>query len=155
MKNCLNKLFGCLLSIFVVTPVCAASSNQLLVGKWQCNTSFTDMYEVNVTSLHTFKKGGSFSSSADVELAMPKSAISVGYHLVAKGDWQVKNGVLIFQGRMTSVENTLHPEWDQMLNLKQLIPDTLKGKATIKHLDNTSLVLNDSHTGRNYSCMKI
>lgn len=139
----------------MATQVYAAPDPQLLIGKWECDTKFVDMYEVNLTSQHDFSTHGGLASSGDVVLAMPESTIAVGYHLLASGNWSVKGDELTVQSKVTSIKNTLYPEWDKMLNLKQLIPENLKGTATIKHLDATSLVINDRHTGRDYTCSKI
>ncbi len=155
MQKTRTILSICVFSVFTATQASAAPNPQLLVGKWECNTKYVEMYEVNLTSQHDFSADGSLTSSADVILAMPESSISVGYHLLANGNWGVKGDELTVQGKVTSIKNTLYPEWDKMLNLKQLIPENLKGTATIKHLDATSLVVSDRHTGRDYTCSKI
>jgi hypothetical protein len=154
MKNLRNRLLIGLASSFVIGQASAASDRQLLVGQWTCEASFVDLYEVHLTSHHHFSKDGSLTSDGDVVLAMPKSTISVGYHLTATGQWSINGKSLTLKGKVTSVENTMHPEWDKMLNLQQLIPESLHGTATIKHLDATSLVVNDHHTGKDYTCVK-
>lgn len=155
MQKTRTILSICVFSVFTATQAYAAPDPQLLIGKWECDTKFVDMYEVNLTSQHNFSTNGGLTSSADVVLAMPESTIAVGYHLLANGSWSVKGDELTVQGKVTSIKNTMYPEWDKMLNLKQLIPENLNGTATIKHLDATSLVVNDRHTGRDYTCSKI
>ncbi|MDC0610786.1 hypothetical protein OAP63_08625 [Vibrio sp.] len=155
MRSLFSPLALSLVSTVFVAPVMAKVDTNLLAGKWQCNSNFVDLYETNIKSVHELSKNGRLNSSGDVILAMPQSTISVGYHLEAKGVWSVKEDQLTVRGEVTSVKNTMHPEWDKMLGLKQLLPETLKGTATITHLDASSMTLDDTRTGREYVCHRM
>jgi len=152
-----TKIVGILFfvgSIVFSTAVFANVNSNLILGRWTCNVQFTDVYDIKITSEHQFAHHGHLQSSADVVLSMPKSTISVGYHLSAEGNWQIKNNDLTVKGKVTSIKNTLNPEWDTMLGLQHIIPDTLKGRVKIVHLDAHSLILDDPRVKRNYSCSK-
>lgn len=127
-----------------------------LYGNWNCNHVVDEpktKMKVKVDYNVNFARAGKASGFGTLAFNVPNFS-EVQYTLADNSSWKVTGNQLVLSSTDVRVIKVSHPEFEQLLNLKQFIPKQINESVTILKLSQTSVDVRSEVDGKTYTCTK-
>ena len=154
-------LFVSLLSVTFSISVFAENTSGINItnihGLWHCQgASFNAKTNMSIKGNYNvlFMANGTSTGNGNLFLSvlgMPE----IEYRLVDEAKWAIKSDQLFFSSSNFSLKNISNPEFEQMVNINELIPKKINDSVKILKLTQTELQVQSKRDNRIFGCSKL
>lgn len=150
-------LFFLSVSMSILANDSMAIKESNLYGNWNCKHTMENIdlkMKINIDYDVTVVRDGKSSGSGILLLKMPNFP-ELKYNILDSSNWDIKDGKLSLSSTEFKLENKSYPELEKILNLRNLLPQNVKGSAKILELTKSKLKVKSKSDGGIYTCAKI
>ncbi|KEI71422.1 hypothetical protein [Endozoicomonas elysicola] len=130
-----------------------SSVKSKLYGSWNCEAAFNDS-GAKMTSefTETYVRNGTLNSIGSMNIQFSPELPEIFYTITSHGTWSLDDGYLITNYAKTKIKNITHPEFDEIININDLFPESVSESSKIVSLSNTTLSLQSESSGEYITC---
>ncbi|WP_062270694.1 hypothetical protein [Endozoicomonas arenosclerae] len=159
MKTIKNALLSLALASTTLTASAestVAINQKNLVGTWFCEASVAmEQGKMEYTSTENYLKDGSSTSSGSMKLSFGEMNIpDIEYAISGTGTWRLEAEKLTETITEIDIKNLTNPQFDQFINLKDMIPVNVPETSTITKLTKSTIAIQSGESKEVLECKR-
>ncbi|MDO6526737.1 hypothetical protein Q4519_13680 [Motilimonas sp. 1_MG-2023] len=136
-------------------PSSSERLTEKVLGDWHCSFAVKESgAQVSIESDDLFIRGGKLVSKGLLKAKFAPDLPEIEYAVNSTSNWKVEQGYLISTLTDVSVVNLTDPEFDNIVNPKELFPVNVSESLQILAISNSTMVLKSSAAGQEYRCKR-
>lgn len=151
-----------LLPFFFLASACSSkdtgtsSLEKEILGTWNCSYNLVeeDGTSMNLTAKETYMRNGLSNSVGLLKAKFSPDLPEIQYHITGSSTWELKDGLLLSTLNDVKVTNLNHPEFDKIINLKEMMPLNVTDPSEIIEISASKMVLRSEDDDGLYECEK-
>ncbi|MDA7747041.1 hypothetical protein N8878_06905 [Psychromonas sp.] len=127
-----------------------------LYGVWHCQHDTVEprtKMKININYNINFAENGKSKGFGTLLFYIPNMPV-IKYKATDSSSWSIKNDQLIMSSDEIKFVNVSHPQLDQFLNLKTILPQTINESGQIVELSKSTLKVKSNSYADIHSCSK-
>lgn len=159
MINCNAKYLFIL--AFLLVASCSskdsgtASVEKRISGEWDCTYSLDEgATRMSLAAKEIYMMNGVSNSIGLFKAKFSSRLPEIEYRLSGTSSWKVEDGFLVSTLNSIDVVNLSHPEFDDLIDLKEIMPLNVADRSEIVELSDSKMTLKSESDNELYHCKR-